>query len=184
MTHELSAGSIIKKYVKVRGKSMKQIATELDIPYKTLNGRLNRDSIDAHLLFRLAKLLDIDLNWMAEILDKDRKVNSLAPLQIPRMLPIFREQDLPQIEYSIKRAIINNPTSIAAARNELIDEYNLFYLLDMLLPENYNLFMTVERGKEKYHCISSETNSMRLRTPLICYIDGREMLDQLIAERK
>lgn len=184
MNSKLSAGSIIKKYIAVRGKTRKQVANELGISYTTFNGRLNRESIDAELLFRLANLLDIDLNWMAKILDQKRPTNPLAPLQIPRMLPIFREKDLPQIESSIKRAILNNPTSISDIRNELLKEYNLYYLLDTLLPDNYNLFITVERGKEKYLCMLSDINNSRLRSPIISFTGGKEMLDQLIAERK
>ena len=184
MNSKLSAGIIIKKYIAVRGKSRKEIATELGIPYTTFNGRLNRDSIDVDLLFRLANLLDIDLNWMAKILDRKRPANPLAPLNIPRMLPEFREHDLPQMQAAIKRAIWNNPTSISDTRNELLNEYNLYYLLDILLPDNYNLFITIERGKEKYHCLSSEITNTRLRSPLISFTSGLEMLDQLIAERK
>lgn len=183
MKQKLTAGSIIKKFITVRGKTIKEVAQELDIPYTTFSGRLNRDSIDAHLLFRLATHLDIDLNWMANILYQ-QVANPLAPLQIPRMQPELRSHDLPIIERLITLFLDEYPTSLADARNALLKEYHIYYLLDVLLPDEYNILTITERSKEKYYCISTINENLRLRSPLISSVEGREMLDRLIAERK
>ena len=44
MEKVITAGAIIKKYIELRGKNIKEIAAELDIPYNTFSGKLKRDS--------------------------------------------------------------------------------------------------------------------------------------------
>lgn len=184
MKNEITAGSIVKMFIQVRGKSVKEVAAELDIPYTTFSGRLNRDSIDIYLLFRLNNLLDMDLNWMANVLEHQRSISSLDPLQIPRMQDTLRSHDLPTVEKAIKRIIKEYPVGIADARNALLKEYHTYYLLDILLPEDVNILVINERSKEKYYCVPTVNKNNRGRRSPFSLIDGREMLDQLIAERK
>ena len=84
--------------------------------------------------------------------------------------------------------IKNNPNSIADARRELIRAYsNIFYILDVLLPEEDIIRITVERGKEKYYCIPMDAQAHGIQhrgRSLQQIYDSNEMLNQIIAKRK
>lgn len=179
----MTVAGIVRKYIQVRGRTPKEVSVELKMPYTTFMGKLKRDAIDVPLLFELNNLLDMDLNWMSSILDHKTNISSLEPFQIPRMNNKLRMHDRPAVEKNIKKCIKENPTSIASARNAILSEYNTYYLLDILLPENINIFVTRERMKEKYYCIRNIEKKITGRR-LCSSIDGREMIEQLIAERK
>ena len=185
MKNNLTIGSLIKRYIKMRGRSLKKVAEELGRNYTTLSGILNRDAVDAVLLFELANLLDIDLNWMSELFAPKKPISALAQYQMPRMQNDLRKHDYPDVLCQMDSCIKNNPDSIAEARKELIGAYpNLFYLLDVLMPEEDIIRITVERGKEKYYCIPiSAQNSTRGRS-VQQILDSREMLNRIILERK
>lgn len=188
MSNPLTVGWLIKRYIKLRGRTAKDVAAELKYPYTTFCGILNRDVVDANLLLRLANLLDMDLSWMAELFDGRKPISSLSPYQMSRMQRDFREQNLDSVRNQLDDCIRNNPSSISEARKELISIYhNVFYLLDMLLPEEYVIRITLERGKEKFYCIplsnTSPLTSGRGRSTNHFY-EGNEMLNQIIAHRK
>lgn len=188
MSNPLTVGWLIKRYIKLRGRTAKQVAADLKYPYTTFCGLLNRDAVDANLLFKLANLLDMDLAWMAELFDGKKPISSLSPYQMSRMQHDFREQNLAPIRNQLDECIRNNPNSISEARKELISIYhNVFYLLDMLLPEEYVIRITIERGKEKLYCFPlSDTPVLvggRGRSANHFY-EGNEMLNQIIAHRK
>lgn len=69
----LSIGSLIKRHIKMRGRTVKEVADLLGRNYTTLSGVLKRDAVDAKLLFQLANLLDIDLLWLAQLFDQRRR---------------------------------------------------------------------------------------------------------------
>lgn len=185
MGHKLTIGSLIKSYIKIRGQSVKGIAKELDRKYTTLSGILNRDAVDAKLLFELANLLDIDLNCMSELFDHRKTISTFAQYHMPRMQSDFRKHDYPEVLEQLDRCLKNNPDSIADARKELMGTYpNMFYLLDVLMPEEDIIRITVERGKEKFYCIPlSAQNKMRGRS-VQQVLDGRKMLNRIIRERR
>ena len=61
---------------------------------------------------------------------------------------------------------------------------NIFYILDVLMPEEDIIRITVERGKEKYYCIPlGVQNNTRGRT-MHQILDSKEMLNRIILERK
>lgn len=185
MEKTLTIGSLIKRFIKMRGRTAKEVATAVGEKYTTFCGILNRDAVDAKLLFKLANLLDIDLTWMSQLFDHRKPVSSLAPYQMPRMQSSLRDHDYPEVCGQLDICIKNNPTSIADARRELIGTYsNVFYLLDVLLPENDMIRITVERGKEKYYCIPLEVENYSRGRYLQQIYDGNEMLNQIILQRK
>lgn len=101
----------------------------------------------------------------------------------------FRQHDYQNVTNRIDELIKENPTNVVDVRNASLKEYHLFYLLDILLPEDYSINITVERAKEKYYCTkatSTETTYFGRQergrgTLLMC--EGHEMLDKIIAER-
>ncbi len=54
MENQLTIGSLIKRHIKMRGKTTKQVAKALGRNYTTFCGILNRNAVDAELLFELA----------------------------------------------------------------------------------------------------------------------------------
>ena len=97
----------------------------------------------------------------------------------------FRKHDYPDVLAQLDSCIKNNPGSIADARKELMSIYpNMFYILDILMPEDDIIRITVERGKEKYYCIplGSQSNTRGRNTHQI--LDSKEMLNRIILERK
>ena len=186
-------GGMIKRFIKNRNRTAKQIAGELGINNTTFSAQLNHDTVSAEILFRLSVLLDIDLNWMKYALGYHGNVGFLDREQIPRMVDEFRENEL---EFVIKRLdalIHDNPKSTADIRRELLKEFhdNMFYLLDVLVPEEFDIFLVVERGKAKYYVDTHEALPKRInsftnmrRKPVACLKDGNNALNIVIEERK
>ena len=85
LKNTFSIGWLIKRYIKMRNYTMKQVADILNIKYTTFSGRIVRDDIDAELLFQLANLLEMDLAWMAQLFDKHRPIGLLDKYQMSRM---------------------------------------------------------------------------------------------------
>lgn len=190
MENILAISKIIKRYIKMRGYTIQQVAAKLDMNYKTFDGILNRDSVDAQLLFQLANLLDIDLCWMAQLYEKKRPVSFLEQYQMSRMNPEMREGELKVVLSYLDRYIIEIPDSINEIKAELMRSFNqLFYLLDVLLPEDYIIRISVERDREKYYCMPLQTveQTSRLgrgRNATTQFYEGHEMLKRIILERK
>ena len=190
MENILAISKIIKRYIKMRGCTIQQVAAKLDMNYKTFDGILNRDSVDAQLLFQLANLLDIDLCWMAQLYEKKRPVSFLEQYQMSRMNPEMREGELKVVLSYLDRYITEIPDSINEIKAELIRSFNqLFYLLDVLLPEDYIIRISVERDREKYYCMPMQTveQTSRLgrgRNATTQFYEGHEMLKRIILERK
>ena len=185
MENKLTIGSLIRRYIKMRGRSVKEVAVQLNRKYTTFSGILNRDAVDAKLLFELANLLDMDLNWMSELLGSKKPISAFAQYQMPRMQSDFRKHDYPDVLQQLDSCIKNNPTSIADARAELMNAYpNMFYLLDILMPEEDIIRITVERGREKYYCIPLSSQSNTRGRGIQQILDSREMLNLIILERK
>lgn len=190
MENILAVSKIIKRYIKMRGYTIQQVAAKLDMNYKTFDGILNRDSVDAQLLFQLANLLDIDLCWMAQLYEKKRPVSFLEQYQMSRMNPEMREGELKVVLSYLDRYITEIPDSINEIKAELMRNFNqLFYLLDVLLPENYIIRISVERDREKYYCMPLQTveQTSRLgrgRNATTQFYEGHEMLKRIILERK
>ena len=190
MDNVLSISEIIKRYIKLRGYKIQQVAEMLGVNYKTFDGILNRDVIDAKLLFQLANLLEIDLCWMAQLYENKKPISFLEQFQMTRMNQKMRDQEIKMVLSCLDRHIVETPTSIGEIKMLLLRDFpQLFYLLDVLLPENYTIRVAVERKREKYYCmpIEQQTLTSRLgrgRSAVGQFYEGHEMLKQLILERK
>lgn len=189
MENNLSIGKIIKRYITMRGFTITEVADKLDRNYKTLVGILNRDAVDAELLFQLANLLDIDLCWMAQLYDKKRPISFLEQFQMSRMNHEMRESEKKFVLGYLDGYIKNNSGSINDIKTELLRDFQLFYLLDVLLPETYIIRIAVEREREKYYCmpmnsIEHPSRLSRGRSGVTQFYEGHEMLNQIIIERK
>ena len=190
MDNVLSISEIIKRYIKLRGYKIQQVAEMLGVNYKTFDGILNRDVIDAKLLFQLANLLEIDLCWMAQLYENKKPISFLEQFQMTRMNQEMREHEIKMVLSCLDRHIVENPTSISEIKTLLLRDFpQLFYLLDVLLPENYTIRVAVERNREKYYCMPIEQQAPasrlgRRRSAVGQFYEGHEMLKQLILERK
>ena len=188
MDNVLAISEVIKRHIKMRGYTINRVSEVLGINYKTFDGILNRDAIDAKLLFKLANLLNIDLCWMAQLYEKRRPISFLEQYQLTRMSDEMKEAELKLVLNCLDRHILENPNNISEVKNALIRDFNqLFYLLDVLLPEKYIIRIAVERGKERYYCmpvanVEQTPLPMRARASTQFY-EGHEMLKQLIYER-
>ena len=186
-------GGMIKRFIKNRNRTEKQIASELGIKNTTFSAQLNRDTVSAETLFRLSVLLDIDLNWMKYALGYHGQVGFLEREQIPRMQEEFRENERKFVLHRMDDLINANPGSTADVRRELLKEFhcNMFYLLDVLVPDEFELFLVVERGVTKYYVDTKEMltkgmlscTNMR-RKPIACLKDGNNALNIVIEDRK
>ena len=193
MLNTNNIGGMIKRFIKNRNRTAKQIAGELGIKNTTFSAQINNDTISAETLFRLSVLLDIDLNWMKYVLGYHGKVSFLDREQIPRMQDEFRENERELVLKRLDMLICENPESTSDVRRELLKEFhdNVFYLLDVLVPEEFDIFLVLERGKAKYYVDTHEAlptrgrhfSGMR-RKPIACLKDGTNALNIVIEERK
>ena len=144
-----SIGAMIKWYIKCRNKTITETAMAMNIKKTTFSAQLINNTITADTLLRLAAYLDIDLEWMMVVLGYHGPVSIVERQQIPRMKSELREKELKRVIPNLSRIISENPTSTPDARRELLKAYskNMFYLLDVLVPEEYKLYMIPDRDK-------------------------------------
>lgn len=190
MEDVLAISQIIKRYIRMRGMTIQQVADKLNINYKTFAGILNRDAVDAKLLLKLSVLLNIDLYWLSQLYEKPHSISFLEKYQMTRMSSDMREIERKIVMDYLDRHIRENPDSISDVKNALMSDFKqLFYILDVLLPEDYKILISVERGKEKYFCMPMNANAPtsslggapRGITP---FDEGASMLKKLILDRK
>ena len=80
-----SLGDMIKRYIQMRGKSIKEVAAAIGIPEKTLYDAIHNNRISADRLFQLSVLLDMDLNYLVFALGYNGPTSAFDRLQIVRM---------------------------------------------------------------------------------------------------
>lgn len=187
-----SIGSMIKWFIDCRNRTIKETAAAMNIKYTTFSAQLNSNTVTAETLMKLASYLDIDLNWMLVVLGYHGSVSAVEREMIPRMQYEFRNFEKKKVEKVLDQIIIENPDSTPDARRELLRVFGnkMFYLLDVLVPEEYNLYMISERGKNKYYVdIPRDSrgcmNSCAMRRKAVSVLFERsKALDIVIEERK
>ena len=186
-----SVGSMIKWYIKCRNRTITETAAAMSIKKTTFSAQLINNSVTADTLLKLAAYLDIDLEWMMIALGYYGPVSIVEREQIPRMRSEFREKELKVVIPNLDRIITENPTSTADTRRELLKSYsnNMFYLLDVLVPEEYKLYMISDRNKIKFYVdIPRPTRGrhsfVSRRKPISALTEGSKALDIAIEERK
>lgn len=191
MEQKNEIGALIKKFIKYRNKTIKITAKELGIKYTTFSEQLNNGSISVDTLFRLSAYLDIDLNWMMAVLNYYGSSTAIDREMIPRMQQSFRDNEKVQVLNRLDHIIIENPMKTVDARRELLAEFghNEFYLLGVLVPEEYDIFFVKDREKTKLYVDTHEqmrNNQLSLtrRKPITMLIEANQALDIVIEERK
>ena len=186
-----SIGSMIKWYIKCRNKTITETADAMNIKKTTFSAQLINNSVTSDTLLRLAAYLDIDLEWMMIVLGYYGPVSIVERQQIPRMRSEFRKKEQKGVIMNLDRIIKENPISTTDTRRELLKAYsnNMFYLLDVLVPEEYKLYMIPERGEIKFYVdIPRPTRGrqyyVRRRKPIKELTKGSKALDIAIEERK
>ena len=186
-----SVGSMIKWYIKCRNRTITETAAAMSIKKTTFSAQLINNSVTADTLLKLAAYLDIDLEWMMIALGYYGPVSIVEREQIPRMRSEFREKELKVVIPNLDRIITENPTSTADTRRELLKSYsnNMFYLLDVLVPEEYKLYMISDRNKIKFYVdiprpTRGRHNFVSRRKPISALTEGSKALDIAIEERK
>ena len=187
-----NTGEMIKWFIKkIRNKTIKSTAKAMGIKYTTFSEQLNQNTLSADTLFKLAAYLDIDLNWMMYVLGYHGPISIIDREMIPRMGTDLRKIESEFVLRRLDALIEENPKSTADVRRELLKEFNknMFYLLDVLIPEDYNLYMITERGNTKYYvdipgqCRGNQHFVMRRKSVNALY-EGSKALDIVIEERK
>ena len=147
-----SIGAMIKWYIKCRNKTIKETAASMNIKETTFSAQLINNTVTADTLLRLAAYLDIDLEWMMIVLGYHGPVSPVEREMIPRMRDEFRAKERKRVNKVLDILIMENPASTSDTRRELLKAYhdNVFYLLDVLIPEEYGIYMFTERDKQKY----------------------------------
>ncbi len=188
MENKKLVAETIEKHIKMRNRTRAEIAAAVGEDYKTFCGILNRgdEAIRTPLLLRLANVLDIDLNWLVQLYKGEQSISFLERHQMSRMSDEFRKNELPNITKNMD-ALIRTSDTVSEVKKVLVAQWPLFYLLDVLLPEEYIIRITVERDRETYYCMPQTAGASRFGRGLgrtFDFYEGNEMLKRLIAERK
>lgn len=185
-------GQMIKRFIACRNKSIKETAMAVNIKYTTFCEQLKSDTITADTLFRLASFLDIDLNWMLVALGYHGAVSAIEREIIPRMQEDFRKVERAQVERMLDRLIQEFPNSTADVRRELKKVYrqNDYYLLDVLVPDAYEIFVSATRKGMQYYVDIPQSLEREVhlsgvrRKPISRLYSTNQVLDIVIEERK
>ena len=192
MDHYDSIGSLIKWIIKCRNKTITETAEAMHIKKTTFSAQLINNTVSADTLFKLAAYLDLDLEWMEYVLGYHGTVGSMERETIPRMQESFRNKELKIVYRELDRILKENPSSTPDARRELLSSFgkNMFYLLDVLIPEEYNIYMSSERGGKTIFYVDIPTptrvrhsQAMRRKSFNVLF-EGSKVLDRVIEERK
>lgn len=182
-------GELIKRFIINRNKTIRETADAMGIKYNTFSAQLINDTLSVNTLFRLAVFLDIDLNWMHMALGYFGPVSPFERENIPRMQQDFRDVEKVHVLARLDELIDENPFSTADVRRAFLNEFTMFYALDVLIPEEFDILMTTERGVTKFYIdnhVSGLTgrNTLRRSSRVARLITGAQALDIAIEERK
>ena len=191
MKKDAPVGEMIKRFIKFRNKSIQETADAMGINYKAFSAQLINESLSAQTLFKLSSYLDIDLNWMAAALGYFGPVSPLEKEFIPRMQQEFRDQEYDFVIKRLDALIEENPNSTADTRRELLKEFrdNTFYLLDVLVPSEYDFYTITDRKKTRVYVDSHKQQPGRRevlsqRNKFSNLTDENTALDIVIEDRK
>lgn len=196
MNEKYTIGQLIKKYIYFRNKTIKQTAEDLGFKKSTFDDQLNKNILSADTLFRLAKYLDIDLNWAMAMCEYQSDMNPFEREIVPRMNHEFREKEKTFVISSLDYIIKNTTICTDDARNELLKLYanNVFYLLDVLIPEEYEILVASGRSRNKKAMYFVDTHqqtemqfgfrSAMMHRAYFALHNSNEALNNIIEERK
>lgn len=178
MLEDLNVSAIIKGYMTLRNKTQKEVAVELGMSSKTLSGDLANNTISAELLLKITKILDIDYEWMMDIISGEKEISLMDIYHTSRMNDENREKERRVVEnfldglFEDYRYEKNAEKKLKAVKESLVKNYhNIYYLLDVLLPEDVIIKADLERGRVIYYCEEDGKSTK-----------GNEMLSRIIAK--
>lgn len=186
---KIEISQIINDYIKMRGRTREEVAELIGVNYKTFSGQLIRNKIQAEELFSIARVLEIDLNWMATAVSPAAGNFGINSRQIPRMSPDYRNEMKPGVSSFMDSLIAQTPTSISSVRKALMNTYNSFFLLDVLLPETEQIYVQAMRDNNVRYFVTDNSmqgltsRSMASQQRIVSLIDEREAINRIIAER-
>lgn len=152
----LSLGDLIKLYMLHRNKTVGEVAEFLGLKRdKALYDILQNNRISADKMFQFAELLEMDLNMTAEVLKNDDSLSLQKRHQIPRMSEEARQREKDKIDPTINWCLEQNLHNPRKTRFDLCKMFrSMFYLLDVLLPQDCFIIVQVNRGIENYQVFS------------------------------
>ncbi len=188
----IEIAELIKRIIKARNRTILMTASAMGIGYTTFCEQLKRGSLKAETLFRLAAYLDIDLNWMMAALNYYGQIGEIERETIPRMQTSFRKNEQEFVHARLDEHIRQTNGKTNEIRRELLNDFgkNWFYLLDVLVPEEYDIMIIRERKEVRFYVATHEQSRaiptvMSLRRPRICTLfSAEEALDIIIEKRK
>lgn len=186
---KIEISQIINDYIKMRGRTREEVADLIGVNYKTFSGQLIRNKIQAEELFSIARVLEIDLNWMATAVSPAAGNYGINSRQISRMSPDYRNEMKPGVLSFMNSLIVQTPTSISSVRKALLSTYNSFFLLDVLLPETEQIYVQAMRDNSvRYYVTDNSIQGLKVRSMgsqqrIVSLIDEREAINRIIAER-
>ncbi len=176
MTNQCSIGEIIKEHIKLRGFTINDIADTIDVNVKTLYDDLQHDRISAEKLLALAFHLDIDLEWLKNLLFASKKYY-FQKITVKRMNIEYKEKEV--WDYINRLGKDKNCGEII--KDLLIYYKSLFFILDAVLDYSFDISTYNQNGKEK--CLVRKNNNTKSIQDLIPK-DGLEVLKELIKHFK
>ena len=191
MKEENAIEKQIKKYIKYRNKTLLMTADEMGIKNTTFSQQLKRGTLKADTLFKLAAYLDIDLNLMMQSLNESNHTGRFDCDTFPRMSPSYRKNERDQVVSLLDYHINLSSGNTNEIRQELLKDFrfNRFYLLDVLLPEEFGILVYTERDEDKLLVDTFERNtwsytSMGSRSIFRTMYSADDALNIIIEERK
>lgn len=138
---------------KIQGRTLKWVAEQMDINYKTFMGKIKRNSFSAYELLKLSVILKIDLealkNKCSIKLKGDKRRIPSNTIRYLRMSDHKRSELTKElIDYikELKDANYSNTEII----EELLEKYSNIELVDIFVSSNYTLTVLPERQDENY----------------------------------
>lgn len=162
-----SLGDMIKRYILMRGRNIKEVAASIGIPEKTLYDAIQNNRISADRLFKLSALLDMDLNYLVFALGYDGPTSAFDRLQVVRMNSGMRKEESKRINSSVNYSLFSEPESIEMVAIQLVSGFPLYYLLDVLIPEDC-MIQTMKEGETEKYFVSSPRMGSHSRGKTIC----------------
>lgn len=170
---------IIKKHIDLRGKDVPKLAEMIGVKTSTLYDKLHNNRISVEDLFKISIALDINLEWLKDALGYSKNSGSLKPIEVLRMSEDYRNAEIPKVKQVITRCYHQFPQDLTSIRSELKSTYKTFYyILDVMLPEDFRIFTITERNTISFWVLSPEPVQRKgLQTSLE---NGTNVLNEII----
>lgn len=166
MNNQESIAEIIKKHISLRGKTIKEVAYALHMNTKTLYDQLQHNRISASKLLDLSAYLDIDLEALKEALGYNNKQSYYQRIRVKRMSKEYKDSIKEDVLRTIQ-VIANEEYNGISFYERVISEFNgeIFFLLDVLLDENYEILINkndIESKPDQKIFVKRNTDNIKL----------------------